>query len=104
METTPNELHIESFRLKKAAHTYRAINNNLRLQIFHLLHENKRMTVTSIYVKLRVEQSVASQYLAVLRKGHFVNTEREGKCVYYSINYNRLNELHKYTEQLLKMK
>jgi DNA-binding transcriptional ArsR family regulator len=104
METTPmpNELHIEFFYLKKAALTFRAINNKIRLQILNLLHENRKMTVTSIYEKLRLDQSAASQHLAILRKSGFVNTERDGKCIYYSINYQRLEELHANAQQLLK--
>jgi len=44
------------------------------------------MNVTDIYVKLRIEQSVASQHLAILRNEGFVSTEREGKTIWYSIN------------------
>ncbi len=97
-----NELQIEFFYLKKASLVFRAVNNKVRLQILYLLHENKRMTVTTIYEKLRLDQSAASQHLAVLRKAGFVNTERDGKFVFYSVNYERLKELHACAEQLLK--
>lgn len=97
-----NELQIEFFYLKKAALVFRAVNNKVRLQILHLLHENKRMTVTTIYEKLRLDQSAASQHLAVLRKAGFVHTERDGKFIFYSVNYERLKELHASAEQLLK--
>lgn len=103
METTllPDELQIEFFNLKKAALTFRAVNNKIRLQILHILNENSKMTVTSLYLKLRLDQSATSQHLAVLRKSGFVNTERDGKCIYYSVNYNRLEELHHSAERLL---
>ena len=45
------------------------------------------MTVTDIYVKLRLEQSVASQHLAILRKAGVVQTERDGKFIFYSLGY-----------------
>jgi DNA-binding transcriptional ArsR family regulator len=48
---------------KKAALILRSINHKLRQQIIKLLDENQKMTVTEIYVKLRLEQSVASQHL-----------------------------------------
>jgi len=104
METTPvpNELQIDFFYLKKAALTFRAVNNKIRLQILQLLNENRKMTVTSIYERLRLDQSAASQHLAILRRSGFVNTEREGKCIYYSINYKRLDELHDSADRLLK--
>jgi DNA-binding transcriptional ArsR family regulator len=104
METTqlPDELPIEFFNLKKAALTFRAVNNKIRLQILHILHDNSKMTVTSLYHKLRLDQSATSQHLAILRKTGFVNTERDGKRIFYSINYEKLKELHLSAEQLLK--
>jgi len=88
---TENQLSIETLQLKKAALVFRAINHPLRQQILRLLHSQKRMDVTSLYVKLRLEQSVASQQLAILRKVGFVTTQREGKQVFYSVNYTRLD-------------
>ena len=58
--------------------------------MLQLLHKHKKMPVTDLYVKLRIEQSVASQQLAILRMASFVNTQREGKQVFYSVNYSRL--------------
>lgn len=104
METTqlPDELQIEFFCLKKAALVFRAVNNKIRLQMLSILHEHSKMTVTSLYLKIRLDQSATSQHLAVLRKAGFVNTERDGKNIYYSINYARLEELHISADQLLK--
>lgn len=96
-----NELHIETLQLKKAALIYRAVNHQLRQQMLQLLHKNQRMAVTDIYVKLRLEQSVASQHLAILRKAGFVNTERDGKRIFYSVNYQRLQEVGKRAEDLI---
>lgn len=79
----------------------RAVNHKLRQQIMKLIDENGRMTVTEIYVKLRLEQSVASQHLAILRKAGFVKTDRDGKFIYYSINTDRLNELNDFVNSLL---
>ena len=102
MTPLPNELQIEFFYLKKASLVYRAVNNKVRLQILQHLHEQSKLTVTALYVKLRLDQSATSQHLAVLRKAGFVNTEREGKCIYYSVNYTRIEELKNSADQLLK--
>ncbi len=58
--------------------TLRSINHKQRQQIPKLLDENKRMKVTDIYVKLRLEHSVASQHLAILRRANIVRMERMG--------------------------
>jgi DNA-binding transcriptional ArsR family regulator len=96
------ELKIDVMQLKKAALILRAINHKLRQQILKLIHQNGKMTVTEIYVKLRLEQSVASQHLAILRKAGFVNTLRDGKFIFYSVNHNRLDQVHHIVHDLLK--
>ncbi|HEV7620980.1 MAG TPA: metalloregulator ArsR/SmtB family transcription factor, partial [Flavisolibacter sp.] len=78
-----SELKIDVIQLKKAALILRAVNHKLRQQILRLIHQNGKMTVTEIYVKLRLEQSVASQHLAILRKAGYVHTLRDGKFIYY---------------------
>jgi DNA-binding transcriptional ArsR family regulator len=100
--TVNSELKIDILQLKKAALILRAINHKLRQQVLKLLHQNERMTVTEIYVKLRLEQSVASQHLAILRKAGFVNTLRDGKFIYYSVNHDRLAQVHNFVHELLK--
>lgn len=96
------ELKIDALQLKKAALIFRAINHKLRQQIIKFINQHGKITVTQIYVKLRLEQSVASQHLAILRKAGFVNTERDGKFIYYSVNHERLSEIHKVSHELLK--
>jgi len=96
------ELKIEVLQLKKAALVLRAVNHKLRQQILKLINQKDKITVTEIYVKLRLEQSVASQHLAILRKAGFVNTLRDGKFIYYSINHNRLKDIHRFAQDLLK--
>ncbi|RYD53638.1 MAG: transcriptional regulator [Sphingobacteriales bacterium] len=85
---------------KNAAMTLRAINHKLRQQIVKLLEENKRMNVTDIYVKLRLEQSVASQHLAILRRANIVKTVREGKYIHYALNNDRIAAISKFVKEL----
>jgi DNA-binding transcriptional ArsR family regulator len=96
------DLKIDLLQLKKAALVLRAINHKLRQQILKLIHQKEKITVTEIYVKLRLEQSVASQHLAILRKAGFVTTERDGKFIYYSVNNQRLQEVNRFAQDLLK--
>jgi len=100
--STGNELTLDIIQLKKAALVLRAINHKLRQQIMKLIYQNGKMTVTEIYIKLRLEQSVASQHLAILRKAGFVNTTRDGKFIYYSVSNERLAEVHQFVKDLLK--
>lgn len=97
-----SELKVDVLTLKKAALVLRAINHKLRQQILKLIHQKGKITVTEIYVKLRLEQSVASQHLAILRKAGFVTTIRDGKFIYYSVSNERMAQVHQFAQQLLK--
>ncbi|MCE3281588.1 MAG: transcriptional regulator, ArsR family [Chitinophagaceae bacterium] len=99
--TEENGLKMDFVHMKKAAMILRAMNHKLRQQMIKLLDENKKMTVTDIYVKLRLEQSVASQHLAILRRAGIVMTERDGKFIYYGVNYNRISEVNDFVNELV---
>lgn len=101
-ENVRTDLSINEQELKKAVLIYRAINNKLRQQILRLLHEKQKQTVTEIYSSLLLVQSETSQHLSILRKAGLVNTQREKKNVYYSVNYERLDQIHKLSAELLK--
>lgn len=96
----PSELSIPILEFKKAAFVLRAINHTLRHQIMQLIHENKRMDVSTIYKTLQLEQSIVSQHLATLREAGFVQTKKEGRFIFYSINYSRVKLINQASEQL----
>ncbi len=94
------EIQLDYAELRKAVLVLRAINHKLRQRMINLLEENGSMTVTDIYVKLRLEQSVASQHLAILRRAGVVSTQRQGKYIYYSLNKDRLEQISGLIEEL----
>jgi len=95
------QIKVDYLRSKKAALILRAINHKLRQQMIKLIDEKQKIVVTEIYVKLKLEQSVASQHLAILRRAGIVSTQRDGKFIYYSVNYPRVQEVVDFVEQLL---
>jgi len=100
-KNTKEELIIDAVQLKKAALVLRSLNHKLRQQILRLIHSKQQIIVSDIYAKLRLEQSVTSQHLAILRKAGFVNTERDGKRIFYSVNYQRLQEVGALASQIV---
>lgn len=94
------EINIDYANLRSAVLVLRAINHELRRSIIDLLEENERMTVTEIYIRLRIEQSVASQHLAILRKAGVVSPHREGKYIFYSLQKDRLSQIAQLVTEL----
>lgn len=99
--TTPDNLKINFHNLKKAALVLRSLNHKLRQQILALIETEKKITVTEIYVRMRLEQSVASQHLAILRRAGIVTTQRDGKFIYYTVNHKRIDEINQFVQNLV---
>jgi len=52
----PKEVQLDYSDLRRAVLVLRAVNHKLRQRVIDLLEENDTMTVTDIYIKLRLEQ------------------------------------------------
>lgn len=94
------DIPLDYAELRKAVLVLRAINHKLRQRVIDLLDEHGNMTVTDIYIKLRLEQSVASQHLAILRRAGVVATDRQGKYIHYSLDRDRLAQIARLVDEL----
>jgi len=87
--------------VKYAAHTLRAVNHQkVRQKMLKLIEEGNHTNVTDLYVKLRLEQSVASQHLAILRHTNVVKAERKGKEMHYTLNHDRIAAISKFASDM----
>jgi len=77
-------------RLQVSAEILRALAHPLRLQIMEFIDQNDEINVNKIYNTLNLEQSITSQHLRILRLADLVETKRDGKFIYYSINYDKV--------------
>ena len=69
-----------------------------RLRIINLLRKGKK-NVSEIMQNLKMDQTAVSHDLARLRQCGFVNTVRDGKFVYYSLNEKTINPIMKLIDQ-----
>ena len=95
-------LHVNLETSKEAAKILRAINHPLRQEILSLIHAKAEILVTEIYVTLKIEQSVASMHLSILRGAGVVKTRRDGKMINYSINHEKLVAIQAYSASLTR--
>jgi DNA-binding transcriptional ArsR family regulator len=101
MKDQTTDLSFDSIKLKKAALVLRALNHPLRQKILKLVHQKQSVNVTELYKTLKLEQSVASQHLGILRKAGFVMPSRDGRIIHYSVNYQRVEELNALVNEIL---
>ncbi len=94
---------IDLNELNKARLVIRALSNKLRKQIIQVISDSNGITVTDIYTKLRLEQSVASQHLGILRRAKIVYAVREGKFIRYHINVIYLHQMNQGIKKIIKL-
>lgn len=91
--------NIESGDLHSAGIILRAISHPLRLKILAFIDKNKPVNVHNIYTTLNLDQSIASQQLNILRSSNLVKTSRDGKFIYYTLNYENILRINNLIEQ-----
>ena len=72
-------------RIERASKMLKSISHPLRMSMVDLLITEKEMNVSGIQERLKLEQAVVSQHLAVLKKEGIVGVKKEGKNCYYFI-------------------
>jgi len=83
---------INNERLQASSKILRALSHPLRMKILEFIDTNDTINVNKIYNTLRLEQSITSQHLRILRLAGLVETRREGKFIHYSINYDKVSK------------
>jgi len=84
------DVSVNTAHLEASAEVLRAVAHPLRMKILEFIDRNEEINVNKIYNTLGLEQSITSQHLRILRLAGLVDTERDGKYIHYSINYDKL--------------
>jgi DNA-binding transcriptional ArsR family regulator len=79
----------------KALLCLKSIHHPVRASIIHYLHEKGRINVNEIILKIKLDQSKTSQQLKILKDQEIVISEKEGKFVFYSLNYITLEKIQR---------
>lgn len=87
---TSNSLQIQEQELEHSTEVLRALAHPLRMRILEFIDRNDGINVNRIYSALDLEQSITSQHLRILRQAELVETERQGKFIYYRLRYGKL--------------
>tara|TARA_B100001113_G_C21007114_1_gene577571 strand:+ start:391 stop:675 length:285 start_codon:yes stop_codon:yes gene_type:complete len=67
---------------------FKSLANEERIEILKLLHKNKEMYAKMIEKSFYLEQSTTSHHLNMLRRSGIVKIRKEGRRIYYSIDYD----------------
>lgn len=84
------KVDINHEKLQHSSEILRAVAHPLRLKILEFIDQNELINVNKIYNSLNLEQSITSQHLRILRMAGLVHTQRDGKFIHYSLDYDKL--------------
>ena len=85
--------------LNSTSKLFRACTHPLRLKLIAYINEHRSINVNRIYDSLKLKQSVTSQHLKILRDAQLVVTQRNGKYIFYSLNYRLLEQIADCTQK-----
>jgi len=86
VKITPN-------KIAESALVLRALAHPLRMRILAFIDKHEKINVNKIYNTLKLEQSITSQHLKILRLAGIVENKREGKFIFYNVNYKKLKNV-----------
>ncbi len=89
------KVRFKNEKLQYSALLMKALAHPLRLQILKYIDSQGVINVNKIYSTLKIEQSVTSQHLKILRLAGVLAARKEGKFVYYKINYDIVERAEK---------
>jgi ArsR family transcriptional regulator len=78
-------------KLQVSTELMRALAHPLRMKILEFLDQNKNIQVNQIYNTLKIEQSIASQHLRILKNAGVLVADKDGKYMHYNIDYPRVS-------------
>ena len=96
----PESIKLKS--VKKSLSLLKIILHEKRLDMIKIIDKEEKINVSDLYNRLKMDQSITSQHLGQLRNINGVTTTREGKCIYYSVNHEKLNEINKIATMMTK--
>ena len=85
----------------KAKTFFKAIEHPTRLKVLTYLQVNGPCKVTELHNTFRMEQSLMSQHLAILRTSRIVNVERSGREMYYNVNLDAFALANETTKKII---
>ncbi len=88
-------VNFDQEKLKYSSDLMRAIAHPLRLKILEFIDRHEVTNVNKIYNTLKIEQSITSQHLKILKSVGLVDNNKEGKFKHYQIDYKKVMNIEK---------
>ena len=72
---------------------FKAIANEDRLKIIHLLKDHKEMCAQEVEKHFFLEQSTTSHHLNTLRRAGITKSRKKGRNIFYSVDFDSMGKI-----------
>ena len=90
------KVRVEQKKLERAAYVLKCVAHPVRISVIDLLEQKQRLSVSELQEALNIEQSLLSHHLINMRDKGVLETQREGKHIYYSLIDKGIVQIIKY--------
>ncbi|NQY73302.1 MAG: helix-turn-helix transcriptional regulator [Candidatus Margulisbacteria bacterium] len=86
---------------EKLIRFFKALANEERIEIVKLLKKNKEMFAQDVEKYFYLEQSTTSHHLNTLKKAGITKSRKEGRNIYYAIDFEGFQKLWTTFEKII---
>lgn len=94
-------IKIKNLKIKKASEIFKALSDESRVRILHLIFKNEEMCISDLELILDFTQTKTSRHLIYLKNAEILDYRKQDQWVYYSINkayYDIIAQLFSFLE------
>lgn len=78
-------MRLKNFSLPFGGQIFKALSDEARIRIMHLLYRNKELTISDLEHILDFTQTKTSRHITYLKNSNIVNARKKDQWVFYSI-------------------
>jgi len=78
-------MRLKNFSLPFGGQIFKALSDEARIRIMHLLYRNKELTISDLEHILEFTQTKTSRHITYLKNSNIVNARKVDQWVFYSI-------------------
>jgi len=79
-------IKIKNLKIKKASEIFKALSDESRVRILHLIYQNEEMCISDLELILDFTQTKTSRHLIYLKNAEILEYRKQDQWVYYYVN------------------
>ena len=95
-------MRLKNFSLTFGAQVFKAVSDESRIRILHLLYHNEELTISDLEHILEFTQTKTSRHITYLKNSGIVSARKVDQWVFYSIREEVLEIINQVFEFLIK--